>query len=184
MRLLRNNGLTMFLMILQPPDDHVNEEPVSRCGSTELAVSRCLSYNRRRLNPPHHLCLAFMAVHSFISPTWRFAWVDPPAILFDTIVQVLPLPDADRFELASRPNLQARRRIAGNDGVPVGLIAIDDNTLDRPCPLNALLKKRLAAGRPRCSLEQSSTASMGTVFNLARIGVPAHGMTIFYLAST
>jgi hypothetical protein len=55
--------------------------------------------------------------------------LDGPVILFDAVVQVLALPDADRLQPAIRMVLQAVRRVTRQDGFPVGLAPVHDNAL-------------------------------------------------------
>lgn len=55
--------------------------------------------------------------------------LDAPMILLDAVIEVLALADADRLRPAPGAILQSTCGIAGNDGFPVGLTAVDDDAI-------------------------------------------------------
>lgn len=50
-------------------------------------------------------------------------------ILLDAVIEILALADADRLQPAPGAILQSTCGIAGNDGFPVGLTAVDDDEI-------------------------------------------------------
>ncbi len=97
-------------------------------------------------------------------------------ILLDTVVEVLTLPDPDRLEPTSRAILQTALGITRQDGFPIGLAAVDNDPLGRPCRLSALRRKRLADARFRRSLNQNSTVS--PLLSMARYKYIQHPLTL------
>jgi len=55
--------------------------------------------------------------------------------------------------------MQSALGIPRQDGFPIGLAAVDDNSLGPAMPLSALRRNRLAAVKLRRSLNQNSTVS-------------------------
>lgn len=64
--------------------------------------------------------------------------LDAPMVLFDPIIEVLALADADRFQCSPRPTPQAALGIARGDRFPVGLAAVDDDTIGSIMALQCL----------------------------------------------
>jgi hypothetical protein len=80
-------------------------------------------------------------------------------ILFDTIIQIRTLPDPDRLQFASRWILELAFRIAGQNGLPVGLAAVDDDPLRSAVPLECLAQKALGRSQIAPLAEPNSTVS-------------------------
>ena len=59
------------------------------------------------------------------------------------IRQVLTFPDRNRLQLTPGTILQAMCRVAGNDRLPVGLAAVDDDTIRSAMALQRLPEEAL-----------------------------------------
>ena len=68
-------------------------------------------------------CSRFEAEHR------THAALDPPMVLLDAVVEVAVSADLDPPQPTPRAIPQSICRIAGNDGFPVGLAAIDDDAI-------------------------------------------------------
>ena len=80
-------------------------------------------------------------------------------ILLDAIVQVLALPDADWFRVSAAFFLQSADHIAGNDGFPVGLAAVNHYALRTTMPLNGFCEEPLGCSNVPMLAESESTVS-------------------------
>ena len=65
--------------------------------------------------------------------------LDSTVVLFNPIIEVLALPDADRLQWSSRLVSKPALAIAGNDCFPVRLAAVDDDALR-----SAMARERLS----------------------------------------
>ena len=71
---------------------------------------------------------------------------DGTMILFDPIVEVGTLPDLHRLQFAPRAISKPVFRIAGQNGLPVGLAPVDDYALRPTMPLERLAQKPFGGG--------------------------------------
>jgi len=62
-------------------------------------------------------------------------------IRLGAIIQVLTLPDTDRFRVNMSPFPKPADHIAGNIGFPVGLAAVNHHALWTPTPFNSLCEE-------------------------------------------
>ena len=117
-----------------------------------LSERRLLSAGVFRLSFSHH-------VHHFDAAKDRASAVqglephhranpllDSPMILLDPIIQVAALADADRLQVPSRSVPETVCRIAGQDRLPVGLAAVDDE-LRRSLNQNSTVSPLLSIAR-------------------------------------
>jgi hypothetical protein len=72
---------------------------------------------------------------------------DGAMILLDPVVEILALPGPDRLRPSPRSIPQAAGRIAGHDGGPVSLAAVDDDPLGTPVTLKGLLHEPLGGAK-------------------------------------
>jgi hypothetical protein len=70
---------------------------------------------------------------------------DSAMILFNTVVELLALPDPDRLEPASWTVLRPALGITRQDGFTIGLTAVDDDPLRPAVPLQRLAQKALSS---------------------------------------
>jgi hypothetical protein len=71
------------------------------------------------------------------------AALDAPMIQFNAVVEILALADSDRPQCSSRWISQAVFKIAGSDGVVIGLAAVDDDTFRPAMTLQDLPQEAL-----------------------------------------
>jgi hypothetical protein len=92
---------------------------------------------------------------------------DEAVILFDAVVQILALPNADRLQSVPRSVPQAVCRIAGRDGFLVGLAAVDDDAAGTAVPLERLgqeaLRRRQVAVFAEIELDRVTKAVDGAL---------------------
>jgi hypothetical protein len=135
---------------------------ISECGQKDLSAVRIrlcgeklellgerqlLSAGVFRLFLSHHVDHFDAAQHSAstihgLEPQhWANPPLDGPMILFDPIVEVGALTDPDRLRAASRPILEPAFRVAAQNGLSVGLAAVDHDPLGPTMMLEGLAQK-------------------------------------------
>jgi hypothetical protein len=83
--------------------------------------------------------------------------LNAPMVLLDAVVQILALPDADRLQRPPWAVLLPAFTVAGNDRLPVGLAAVDDNPFRPTMTFHHLADE--ADNKSRCWLKKNSTVS-------------------------
>ena len=78
------------------------------------------------------------------------AALDAPMILLDPVIEVLTLADPDRLQPTPGSILQPICGVAGNDRLPVGLAAVDDDAIGSAMTLQRLSEEPL--GRRQIAL--------------------------------